>query len=185
MTESLMKEPFRLQHVALYAKGWYKRTDDLYKDLGLMLEKDGYPGYEGDRYGIMSIILRAWQEWAEWYNGLIPEGWRKKDLDHLVTTDAKNVYRRYRAGSSHEKWNLTDFYDVIIMAILIEWSQSETKYINLRCPDYTEELLPNDAGLFSQHEWYEQAEKIGIKTQKALVRFFNKKVTRLWKKWEK
>lgn len=184
--ECLMEKPFELQHVALYAKGWYRRTEDFYKDLALMLEMDGYPGYEDDRYGIMSVILRHWQNWADWYNSIIPEDWTKKDLERIVTVDARQVYRRYRKGSEWEKRNFTDFYDVIIMSILIQWSTAETKYINIVMPDYTEEAWPNDNGLFSQSAWYKEAEEAGIKeTDKAkMTKFFNDKIKEYWKKFE-
>lgn len=183
--DTLMEKPFKLQHVVLYAKGWYKMTENFCEDLALMLELDGYPGYEGDREGIMAIILRHWQNWADWYNSIIPADWRKKTLESLVTVDARGIYRKYRAGSEYEKMNFTDFYDVMIMSILIDWSQADTKYMNVGCPKYEIGVWPNDKGLFSQHEWYEQAEKIGIKSDEAKVRFFNKKAKRFWKKFDK
>lgn len=42
-------EKFSLRHVVLYAKGWYKRTDNIFNDLSKLLEMDGYLGtFEGD-----------------------------------------------------------------------------------------------------------------------------------------
>lgn len=184
--KSLMEKPFELQHVALYAKGWYRRTEDFYKDLGLMLEMDGYPGYEGDHDGIMNVILNHWKKWAEWYNSITPANWNKKDLERLITVEVRLNYRRYRKGTEWEKRNFTDFYDNMIMAMLLDWNRAETKYINLVCPDYTEEAWPNDAGLFSQSQWYKEAEEAGIKytNKKKMTAFFNKKIKEHWKKFE-
>lgn len=36
------KKLFTLGHVALYAKGWYQKSDDIWKDLAILFEADGY-----------------------------------------------------------------------------------------------------------------------------------------------
>lgn len=38
----LKKKVFTLGHVALYAKGWYKRSEDFWKDMSILFEADGY-----------------------------------------------------------------------------------------------------------------------------------------------
>jgi len=42
-------EKFGLQHTVLYAKGWYKRSNNFWKDIMKCLEADGYLGtFEGE-----------------------------------------------------------------------------------------------------------------------------------------
>lgn len=51
---------FRLSHLVLYAKGWYKITDNVWDDLKEMLKLDDYtPFSKGDVY---LIIANAFQE---------------------------------------------------------------------------------------------------------------------------
>jgi len=38
----MSQEKFTLQHVVLYAKNWYKRSNDFWKDINKCLEADGY-----------------------------------------------------------------------------------------------------------------------------------------------
>lgn len=40
----MKKGKFTLQHVVLYAKGWYHHTDDIYRDLRFALTLDDYSG---------------------------------------------------------------------------------------------------------------------------------------------
>lgn len=52
---------FRLSNVVLYAKGWYKMTDNVWEDLKQILELDDYtPFTKGDVY---SIILNAFENY--------------------------------------------------------------------------------------------------------------------------
>jgi len=51
---------FKLSHLVLYAKGWYKQTDNVFEDLKKILELDGYtPFSNGDVY---KIIASAFEE---------------------------------------------------------------------------------------------------------------------------
>lgn len=55
-----MENKFKLSHLALYAKGWYNRSDNIWEDLKKILCLDGYtPFTNGDVY---SIILGKVQE---------------------------------------------------------------------------------------------------------------------------
>ena len=45
---------FPLSHTVLYAKNWYKRTEDVFEDLKKILELDGYsPFTNGDVFSIL------------------------------------------------------------------------------------------------------------------------------------
>lgn len=46
---------FELQHVALYAKNWYKISDDIIEDLANCIEADGYNTF--NKNDVISILL--------------------------------------------------------------------------------------------------------------------------------
>lgn len=49
------KQKFKLAHIALYAKGWYQKTDNIYADLKKILVLDGYtPFSNNDVFIILS-----------------------------------------------------------------------------------------------------------------------------------
>jgi len=50
-----MKKQFKLSHLALYAKGWYKKTDDIWADLLKILELDNYTPFT--KNDVFIIIL--------------------------------------------------------------------------------------------------------------------------------
>lgn len=64
---------FSLQHTVLYAKNWYKHTDDFWSDMRKCLEADGYVGtFEGEteqsmKRRIAHIILLQFERLP--YNG--------------------------------------------------------------------------------------------------------------------
>lgn len=71
-----MEQKFKLTHVVLYAKGWYKRTDNIWDDLKKILELDDYsPFTNNDVYNIIvnsvqnSNIYR-WTELKEVLSGI-------------------------------------------------------------------------------------------------------------------
>lgn len=73
-----MENKFKLSHVVLYAKGWYKHSDDIWEDLKKILELDDYSPF--DKMDVYSIILTAvqnsniyrWTELKEILNGIHP-----------------------------------------------------------------------------------------------------------------
>ena len=50
---------FKLSHVVLYAKGWYKITDDIWEDLANILVLDNYNPW--NKSDVFSIIISAFQ----------------------------------------------------------------------------------------------------------------------------
>lgn len=54
------KKIFPLSHVVLYAKGWYKRTDNVWDDLLKILELDNYSPF--DRSDVYNIIVSSFSE---------------------------------------------------------------------------------------------------------------------------
>jgi hypothetical protein len=53
-------KPFPLGHVALYAKGWYRKTDDIFSDLRKILEFDDYTPYTNS--DVVVILLRNYEQ---------------------------------------------------------------------------------------------------------------------------
>lgn len=54
------KKIFPLSHVVLYAKGWYKRTDNVWDDLLEILKLDDYTPF--DRGDVYNIIVSRFSE---------------------------------------------------------------------------------------------------------------------------
>lgn len=73
-----MENKFKLTNVVLYAKGWYKSSDDIWSDLIKLLELDNYSPF--DKMDVYSIILSSvqeskiyrWTELKEVLNGIHP-----------------------------------------------------------------------------------------------------------------
>lgn len=53
---------FKLSHVALYAKGWYHATDNIWRDLRFALTLDGY---SGEFFKNKDIVRKLLQECSE------------------------------------------------------------------------------------------------------------------------
>ena len=52
---------FSLSNLVLYAKGWYKQTDNIWEDLKQILELDDYTPYNNT--DVYSIILSNFEKW--------------------------------------------------------------------------------------------------------------------------
>lgn len=93
-----MENKFKLTNLVLYAKGWYKKTDNIWEDLIKILELDNYTPF--DKMDVYSIIINSvqncnqyrWTELKEVLNGIHPsncwkfgyyvkenESWARKD----------------------------------------------------------------------------------------------------------
>lgn len=57
-----MKKKFDLSHVVLYAKGWYHKTDDIFRDLRFALTLDDYSGEFFSKKDIVRKLLRDCSE---------------------------------------------------------------------------------------------------------------------------
>ena len=74
-------EKFKLSHVAMYAKGWYKRRDNIWHDMRKCLTADGYSGEVFSKYDTLMIIMIKFEKiprnanrsiLSEFYNGIKP-----------------------------------------------------------------------------------------------------------------
>jgi hypothetical protein len=52
-------KPFPLSHVALYAKGWYRKSDNIFEDLRKILEFDNYTPFTNA--DVVTILLRNYE----------------------------------------------------------------------------------------------------------------------------
>jgi len=97
-----MENTFKLTNVVLYAKGWYKQTDDVFADLIKVLELDNYSPF--DKMDVYSIIISAtqnsqlyrWTELKEVLNGIHPGncwkyGYYTKDNASWTTTPKEQL----------------------------------------------------------------------------------------------
>ena len=57
----MVEDKFTLLHTMLYAKDWYKRSDNIWEDLKVMLTLDGYSVDLMDKRDIVSVILNQCQ----------------------------------------------------------------------------------------------------------------------------
>ena len=179
MIECKMKDQFYLAHVVLYAKRWYKWSDNIYDDLCKMLELDGYSGYnKNEREGIARKLKYAYDKWCEFLD-TCPEYHFNHGKDFIESM----MFNNYRYNEKYPKYNFNDFCDIVIITVLLEFSNADIKYMNIPCPAYDENNLPNDKGLFGNFShWYKEAEELGITENKDLAKFFNEKVQEEWKK---
>lgn len=105
---------FRLSNLVLYAKGWYKITDDIWEDLKQILVLDDYTPFTKE--DIYSIILNSFENYSsrqttlrEVLQGITPkECWKvgyytkgnanwlsKKEQDDLPEYEMKEAFIRY------------------------------------------------------------------------------------------
>lgn len=175
--ECKMKNQFYLAHVVLYAKRWYNWTEDFYGDLSRMLELDGYPGYyKHDRDGIARQLKYAYEKWCEFLD-TCPEYHMAHGRDFLEN----QMFHMYRYSERCPERNFNDFCDIVCMAVLCEFSNAQVEYMNIPCPEYDEENLPNKTGLFGNFSaWYEEANQNGINGNKNIAKFFNEKAKEYW-----
>lgn len=122
-----MEQKFKLTNVVLYAKGWYKQSDNIWNDLIEILKLDNYSPF--DKWGVYSILIGAvqssniyrWSELKEVLNGIHPnncwkygyyvkenESWAGKDtIIHEYDMPTAFVY--YVISNlkfcTHEHWN--------------------------------------------------------------------------------
>jgi len=79
-----MKNKFSLLHFALYAKHWYKKSNDIWADMKKIMTADGYPGEVMKKKDIIGVILARCQDLEiqqftllAFIDGIAPEnGWQ-------------------------------------------------------------------------------------------------------------
>jgi len=132
----MIEQKFKLTNVVLYAKGWYKTTDDIWEDLKKILELDDYTPW--DKNDVYLILLSAtqksniyrWTELKEVLMGIHPNNCWK--------------YGYYVKANSH--WSDAKLVDTLpdydmptafVYYVLSNLRFMENKYWNPAVPKYT------------------------------------------------
>ena len=66
--KDMEKGKFTLQHTVLYAKGWYKKSGDLFEDMKKCLTADGYSGDIMGKADVLNVIVRQFERLDTHYN---------------------------------------------------------------------------------------------------------------------
>lgn len=144
-----MEQKFKLTNVVLYAKGWYKKSDDVWEDLKKILELDDYSPY--DKMDVYNIILIAvqnsniyrWIELREVLNGIHPSNCWKY-----------GYYTKKNCSWVNDNENLPE-YDMptaFIHYILSNLSQLDREQWNVKIPNYLKYPKSNNITLQKVYE---------------------------------
>jgi hypothetical protein len=126
---------FKLSHLTLYAKGWYKQTDDIWDDLTKILKLDDYtPFSKQDVYSIILTNVSGFkQPWTSLYSVL-------KNIQSnvcwsygYVTEDAPTILK----SVSKDNVKVYSMEEAFIWYVLSNLRTLENKYWNPVTPKFT------------------------------------------------
>jgi len=145
-----METKFKLTNVVLYAKGWYKESNDVWEDLKQILELDDYSPFDKD--DVYSIMLTAvqnsniyrWTELKEVLNGINEANCWKFGY---YTKNCKWV-------DESEKYPDYDMKTAFIYYVLSNLRFMETKYWNPKTPKYTKLPKPEHIKIKSVYDFF-------------------------------
>lgn len=131
-----MEQKFKLTNVVLYAKGWYKTTDDIWEDLKKILELDNYTPW--DKNDVYSILLSAtqasniyrWTELKEVLMGIHPNNCWKYGYYCKSNAD-------WSTANSSKELPDYDMPTAFVYYVLSNLRFMENKYWNPAVPKYT------------------------------------------------
>lgn len=114
------KNKFELSHVVLYAKGWYQKTDDIFRDLRFALTLDDYSGeFFKDKEIIYKLLSECEKldgyrfKLSTIYNKIQPRNTAMYGYNHNLDQNIYGVYENI-----HE--NVYDFNLAILYYIISE-----------------------------------------------------------------
>ena len=114
------KEKFKLSHTVLYAKGWYKKSDDVFEDLKEILRLDDYTPFS--KKDVFTILI------TEFENSIMFDGRLGKFLTEIHPDNAWMYLKR------NEEY---DYITVIVKRILSKLSMSPKEMYERKIPKYT------------------------------------------------
>ena len=130
---------FSLSHVALYAKRWYKRTNNVWGELKYFLELDGHTPYTND--DIYRIILNR-------YNESIFNGDLYQFLSDTTPDNCWKIGYIHKDSFFNKENNYTNEYDhriAILFKIISDLMFAEGDKIEIKRPIYSEtNPMPDD-----------------------------------------
>lgn len=128
-----MSKPFKLNNVALYAKGWYKRGGNIWEDLKKCLSADGYSGELFNKYDVMSVILIAFEELPRrYYHGY------REFIDGI--SPQRCWVRGYYYKDKSEEY---DSQEAVVRYCLSCFAETDNTDLPLTAPDYDNCLPPS------------------------------------------
>lgn len=134
-----MEKKFKLLHTILYAKDWYKRSNNIWDDLKIILTLDGYNGELMTKTDIVSIILincqlldvKCFTDLLEFASGIDKNSAYKNGYEYQGMSFQKQ-------GTSYPEY---DMYEAIIYYCISNLRFIETDlYGKLPHPDYVKGL---------------------------------------------
>lgn len=131
-----MSKTFKLNHIALYAKGWYKRSDNIWEDLKKCLSCDGYSGDIMSKYDVVTVILIAFEEMPikRYYHSL------REVLDGI--SPQRCWTRGYYYKDNKEEYDMQEATVRYCLSCFMETGRDEG--MELTGPDYVKCLPPKD-----------------------------------------
>lgn len=123
-------KPFPLTHVALYAKNWYKRTDNIWADLSLCLEADGFVGYDGyehrERCNMALLIYHKVMP-------LLPANRFDEFIRSISPQECWKVgfYTKDHTWYSKSKFVEYEYWQAVVMTLLSMICSMEASYLGL------------------------------------------------------
>jgi len=137
---------FNLKHVMLYAKHWYKRSDNIWDDLKKCLTADGFYGEVMTKYDVAYLLLNAYDKLPFYGNERLVtfvEGIAKENCwkHGYYTTDHKWVKLK-----ENEVFPEYDYHESIVRYVLSFMVQiaPDKEGITLCEPDFENVLPPNN-----------------------------------------
>lgn len=119
-------KPFSLSHITLYAKGWYKITDDVVKDLLHILRLDDYsPQTLND---VCSIMIHRYEETID-----------VSLSDFTISIQEYDCWKvgYYTKGNSNHSEKIYDYRIAIIHKILSDLRFCENNQWKIKFPKYS------------------------------------------------
>lgn len=140
----MIKEKVKLSHTVLYAKGWYKKTDDIFEDLKRILQYDNYEPFT--KSDVISILVRNYED-----------SFNFKLLNFLSDIHFENCWKfSYWVKNSYQS-NLIlketdlpeyDYYTAIVYKILSAFRDLSSEEWIIKTPKYSKtEKRPDNISL--------------------------------------
>lgn len=139
-----MEKKYKLSHLVLYAKGWYKKSDDVWEDLKKILELDNYSPF--DKVDVYSIIISSLSD-KEFYPRFI----ELREVLNGIHPDNCWKYGYYIKGNPWQS-NPTKLVEYDMPTAFIYYILSNLRFIDnaewiVKTPNYKKHPRPDNITL--------------------------------------
>jgi hypothetical protein len=132
-----MSKPFKLNHVALYAKHWYKRGDNIWEDLKKCISADGYSGEIFSKKDVMNLIVIVFEE--------LPRRYYHSLAEIIDGISAEGCWRRsYYYKEENREY---DYKEAVVRYCLSCFCEADSQNMPLTKPDFINCLPPRDSSI--------------------------------------